>query len=233
MNSDLVSRVLYQSAACVVVNKLKGEAVEGAKKGMADLPRLLSTMLGEKAELAEAVNRLDVPVTGCALFALDKKSLAFLNDAFRGEGNKSSVEKLYWAVLEKPSSFLPESGELVHWIETSSGMNKSFAYDCEAPGRRKASLYYRITGEGRNYLFAEIKLLSGRHHQIRAQFAAAGMHIKGDLKYGARRSEKTGGILLHARSLSFPDPLNKSEVIHITADPPEMDNLWKDFLLNC
>jgi len=76
VNSDLVSRVLYQSAACIVVNKLKGEAVEGAKKGMTDLPRLLSTMLGEKAELAEAVNRLDVPVTGCALFALDKKSLA-------------------------------------------------------------------------------------------------------------------------------------------------------------
>ena len=229
MNDTLEARILYQSKACVVVNKLKGEAVEGAKQGMTDLPRLLASVLGERAKLIEAVHRLDVPVTGCALFALEKKSLAFLNAAFSDDGG-SSVEKLYWAVLEKPRSPLPESGELVHWIETSSAANKSFAYDTEAAGRRKASLYYRITGEGKNYLFAEIKLLSGRHHQIRAQLASIGLHIKGDLKYGARRSEKSGGIRLHARSLSFPDPLNKGETIHVTAEPPLIDNLWNDFI---
>jgi len=230
VNSDLESRILYQNAACVVINKLKGEAVEGAKQGMTDLPLLLAAMLGEEAELVQAVHRLDVPVTGCALFALDKKSLAFLNASFSMEAGSSCVEKIYWAVLEKPNSPLPESGELVHWIETTGNLNKSFAHDKEAAGRKKASLYYKITGEGRNYLFAEIKLLSGRHHQIRAQLAAIGLHVKGDLKYGAKRSEKSGGIRLHARSLSFPNPLNKTETIHITADPPEVDNLWEDFI---
>jgi len=247
VNDSIETRILYQNSSCIAINKLKGEAVEGAKKGMTDLPRLLAGMLAEDVEMSgktgmsgnaelsgkavvEAVHRLDVPVTGCALFALDKKALVFLNSAFNTEDDdSSSVERIYWAVLEKPPAPLPESGVLVHWIETSSSMNKSFAYDNLAPGRKKASLYYKILGEGQNYLFAEIKLLSGRHHQIRAQLAGIGFHIKGDLKYGAKRSEKKGGIRLHARSLSFPNPLNKDETIHITADPPEMDNLWEQF----
>jgi len=229
-NLPIQSRILYQSDACVVVNKLKGEAVEGAGSGMVNLPKELAVVLGAKVELIEAVHRLDVPVTGCALFALNRQALSFLNAAFAGkDALPSPVEKLYWAVVEKPSFSLSESGELVHWIETSSAKNKSFAYNEDGPGRRKAVLHYRITGEGTNYLFTEVQLLSGRHHQIRAQFAAAGLHIKGDLKYGAKRSEKSGGIRLHARSLSFPDPLNSGKNIHVIADPPEMDNLWEQF----
>ena len=225
------SRILYQSAACVVVNKLKGEAVEGASSKMTDLPSELASVLGENIELIEAVHRLDVPVTGCALFALTNQALSFLNAVFAGDNPlPAPIEKRYWAIIEKPSRSLPESGELVHWIETNSGKNKSFAYNEEGRGRKKASLRYRITGEGKNYLFVTVELLSGRHHQIRAQFAAEGLHIKGDLKYGAKRSEKTGGIRLHARSLSFPDPLNKSEKITVTADPPEIDNLWEQFI---
>jgi len=231
MGCEIGGRILYVSEACVVVNKLKGEAVEGAREKMGNLPKELESALGAKAELIEAVHRLDVPVTGCALFALTKPALSFLNDAFAGRSSlSSSVEKSYWAIVEKPSRTPPESGELVHWIETVSGKNKSFAFNEAAPGRKKAVLHYRITGEGRNYLFVEVKLLSGRHHQIRAQFAAAGLHIKGDLKYGSKRSEKDGGIRLHARSLSFPNPLDTDETIHITADPPEMDNLWEAFL---
>jgi 23S rRNA pseudouridine1911/1915/1917 synthase len=223
------SRILFQNAACIVVNKLKGEAVEGASGSMKDLPKELAAVLSE-TELIEAVHRLDVPVTGCALFALTKTSLSFLNDVFAGKLTlPSSVEKIYWAIVEKPSRPLSEKGELVHWIETVSGKNKSITHNTEGPSRKKAVLRYRITGEGKNYLFVEIELISGRHHQIRAQFAAQGLHIKGDLKYGARRSEKGGGIRLHARSLSFADPLNRSEIIRITADPPEIDNLWRDF----
>jgi 23S rRNA pseudouridine1911/1915/1917 synthase len=237
------SRILYQSAACVVVNKLIGEAVEGATGGMTDLPKELSVAInneqitnnkekvGNSVEVIEAVHRLDVPVTGCALFALTKDALSFLNAAFAGDSSlPSPVEKTYWAVIEKPSRSLPESGEFVHWIETASEKNKSFAHKKDGPGRKKAALRYRITGEGRNYLFVEVQLLSGRHHQIRAQFAAERLHIKGDLKYGAKRSEKSGGIRLHARSLSFPNPLNRSEIIRVTADPPVMDNLWEGFL---
>jgi len=225
------SRVLYQSSACVVINKLIGEAVEGASGGMIDLPKELAVVFGASAEVIEAVHRLDVPVTGCALFALTKNALTFLNAAFAGEAAlPSPVEKTYWAVIEKPSRPPRESGELIHWIETNSGKNKSIAHRKDGPNRKKAVLRYRITGEGQNYLFAEIQLLSGRHHQIRAQFAAEGLHIKGDLKYGAKRSEKGGGIRLHARSLLFPDPLKKGEIIRVTADPPVIDNLWEGFL---
>lgn len=227
-------RILYNSPSCIVVNKLIGEAVEGAKKGMVDLQKELALLSGGGVELTEAVrlvqavNRLDVPVTGCALFALTKKSLAFLNNAF-AEGIPS-VEKKYWAITEKLPVSLPESAEYTHWIETNSRINKSFAYEKEKKGLKKAALRYRKIAEGDNYLFLEIDLLSGRHHQIRAQLAAIGLHIKGDLKYGARRSEKEGGIRLHARSLSFPNPMSKNEIIHVTANPPQEDNLWNDFL---
>jgi 23S rRNA pseudouridine1911/1915/1917 synthase len=222
------TRILYQSTACVVVNKLAGEAVEGAASGMTDLPKELSAILPTNTEVIEAVHRLDIPVTGCALFALTKPALSFLNSVFAEEN--STVEKYYWAILEKPSECPPESVELIHYIKTNSNKNKSFAYKDNAPGRKKAVLRYKIKGEGTNYLFTEVQLLSGRHHQIRAQFAAEGLHIKGDLKYGAKRSEKNGGIRLHARSLVFPDPLNKNEKITVTADPPVLDNLWNSFL---
>jgi len=230
--NNLLSRIIYQSAACVVVNKLKGEAVEGAGSGMVDLPKELAKVLGANTELIEAVHRLDVPVTGCALFALTAPALSFLNSAFSGDESPapSPIGKLYWAIIEKPSRPLPASGELVHWIESNSTKNKSFAYNEDGRGRRKAALRYRVTGEGTNYLFLEVELLSGRHHQIRAQFATEGLHIKGDLKYGAKRSEKSGGIRLHARSLSFPDPLNRSEKITVTAGPPELDNLWQQMM---
>jgi 23S rRNA pseudouridine1911/1915/1917 synthase len=230
-NLSVKSRILYQSTACVVVNKLKGEAVEGAKYvNMVDLSKELSVALGADTELIEAVHRLDVPVTGCVLFALTKPALSFLNKTFtEGSEPSSTVKKIYWAVIEKPSRPLPESGELVHWIETVSGKNKSYAHNKESPARKKAILRYKLIGEGQNYLFVEARLLSGRHHQIRAQFAAEGLHIKGDLKYGAKRSEKGGGIRLHARELSFPNPLNRRKIICVTAEPPEMDALWREF----
>jgi 23S rRNA pseudouridine1911/1915/1917 synthase len=224
----LESRILYRSESCIVINKLKGEAVEGAAAGMVNLPFELAAILPANVETIEAVHRLDVPVTGCTLFALTKCALSFLADAFAKEN--SPIEKLYWAIIEKPLFSLPESGKFVHFIETNSGKNKSFAFKEDSSGRKKATLTYRIIGEGTNYLFMEINLLSGRHHQIRAQFAAEGLYIKGDLKYGAKRSEKGGGIRLHARSLFFPDPLNKLEKITVTADPPELDNLWESFI---
>jgi len=227
------SRILYKNEVCIVVNKLKGEAVEGFRPGMTNLCGELSAATGTNTEFIEAVHRLDVPVTGCVLFALTKKTFAFFNSVFSGK-TSMSVEKKYWAIVEKPSYFKPEISnsftELVHWIEINSAKNKSFAYNETAPGRKKASLRYRITGEGENYLFLEIEMLSGRHHQIRAQLAKAGLHIKGDLKYGAKRSEKGGGIRLHARFLSFPDPLDNNKRVRVTADPPEPDNLWQSMM---
>ncbi|MDR0443165.1 MAG: RNA pseudouridine synthase [Treponema sp.] len=223
----LQSRILYRNAACIVINKIKGEAVEGAGEGMGNLPLELAAIINGEAvaEQPKAVHRLDVPVTGCALFGLTKPALAFLSAAF--DSSACGVEKQYWAIVEKPLNKQPESGELVHWIKTDANRNKSYAHNENGPGRKEAILRYRITGEGRNYLFVTVDLVTGRHHQIRAQLAQIGLHVKGDLKYGAKRSEKDGGIRLHARSLSFPDPLNKSEKITVIADPPQIDNLWE------
>jgi 23S rRNA pseudouridine1911/1915/1917 synthase len=236
MANNGASRILYADECCAVVNKLSGEAVEGAGPGMTDLPRLLAGALAalkaplaaESLALPAAVHRLDVPVTGCALFARTPQALAFLNAAFAG--GSGGVEKHYWGITENSGGALPvpESGELVHWIYFDKRKNKSIAYNEPGPGRKKAALRYRLAGRGQRYLFFEIELVSGRHHQIRAQFAAAGLCIKGDLKYGAKRSEKNGGIRLHARSLAFPDPAGGGGRISVLAEPPQ-DNLWLAF----
>jgi 23S rRNA pseudouridine1911/1915/1917 synthase len=235
--SSIEERVLFISDDIIVVNKCAGEAMEGAGRGMVDLPKLLGERYGPKKGKDEefaptAVHRLDVPVSGCALFARTPKALAFLNNVFsRNVYQGGRAEKYYWAVVEKSKEAenLAETGELVHWIQTNKKKNKSCAYDKKTAIRKESILRYRIKGTGENYIFIEVELVTGRHHQIRAQFAAFGLHIKGDLKYGAARSEKDGGIRLHARSLYFPDPSVPGNFIHITADPPVMDRLWKSF----
>jgi 23S rRNA pseudouridine1911/1915/1917 synthase len=227
---------------------------------MADLPRLLARTFAAgkdfkgKDFLPAAVHRLDVPVSGCTLFARTPEALVLLNAEFHGaseaalRGAKAAVvEKMYWAIVElpPPGVSLPESGKWVHWIKAGihtsaagihtntagTGENKSAAYDEEGPGRKRGALRYRILGQGDHYLFLEINLLTGRHHQIRAQLARMGLHIKGDLKYGARRSERGGGIRLHGYSLSFPAPggAGTGEIIHVQALPPVPDPLWDAF----
>jgi 23S rRNA pseudouridine1911/1915/1917 synthase len=251
IKKDIAPRILYIDANCVVVNKVAGEAVEGAGKGMVDLPGLLAAELSgsrwpgvlpakDKDALAmpAAVHRLDVPVSGCALFARTGTALRFLNNVFRNH----VAEKCYWAIIEQPKNnaaygqlqieeFNSESTEIIHWINFDSRKNKSSAYDEPGPGRKKAILRYRLCGIGRDYIFLKIELATGRHHQIRAQLERLGLHIKGDLKYGARRSERSGGIRLHACSLSFPDPANNGKSIIVQADPPLNDNLWQAFKL--
>jgi 23S rRNA pseudouridine1911/1915/1917 synthase len=238
MENNLASRILYCDASCVVVNKIAGEAVEGAGKGMGDLPKLLAAELsapdyppplsaGDALPLPAAVHRLDVPVSGCAAFARTGAALRFLNAAFSSE----AVKKHYWAIVELSSNFkdTAESVELVHWIQFDPKRNKSIAHNEPGPGRKKAVLRCRPAGRGERYLFLEIELITGRHHQIRAQLERLGLHIKGDLKYGARRSEPAGGIRLHARSLSFPDPAGSDNRITVQGEPPLRDNLWQAF----
>jgi len=256
MADNLNSRILYCDGDCVVVNKMAGEAVEGAGKGMIDLPKLLADqipglnlppVLPEDAlVLPTAVHRLDVPVSGCTVFARTGTALRLLNNAFRG----GTVEKRYWAIVEQPKDsgvwqwldgLSYEYTEIIHWIQFDSRKNKSIAHNEQGRGRKKAILRCRLAGRGRDYLFLEIDLVTGRHHQIRAQFEKLGLHIKGDLKYGARRSERDSGIRLHARLLSFPrmaacaEDGNSSSAgirrITAQADPPMADNLWQAFQL--
>ena len=246
MENSAASRILYLSGDCLVINKLSGEAVEGAGQGMVDLPRLLPAALAAKgAALAReelvppvAAHRLDVPVTGCVVFARTPSALKFLNAAFANTAPLDApagglavpaVEKHYWAIVEPPRGGEPlnGSGELVHWLRFDSRKDKSIAGNEPGPGRKKSVLRYRLLGQGRNYWFLAIELVTGRRHQIRAQLAACGLYIKGDLKYGARRSEKQGGIRLHARSIVFPDPAGSGSRITVAALPPLPDNLWQ------
>ncbi|MDR3303150.1 MAG: RNA pseudouridine synthase [Treponema sp.] len=219
-------RILYQSDACVVVNKLPGEAVEGAKTASEDLPKALAERLGAAEGTLFAVHRLDVPVSGCCLFARSTAAFLFLSNAF----SDRRTEKRYWAIVEKAAESVASVWrELVHYVITDTKRNKSMAYEEAGPGRKQAVLRYRAVGEGERYSFLEIELITGRHHQIRAQLARVGLRIKGDLKYGARRSDPNGGIRLHAYSLAFPDPSGNGETIRVHGLPPLQDRLWQAF----
>ncbi|MDR0720154.1 MAG: RNA pseudouridine synthase [Treponema sp.] len=231
------SRLLCRGENFFVINKHAGEH-----------PETVFSLNGEENQqkLFYAVHRLDTPVTGCLLFARPPAK-AVLAEAFRN----GQCVKRYRAIIEKPrpGSIRPdvlkgplggaltggafaatkEEIEYTHWIVSDAKRNKSIAYTEEKRGGKKALLRLRFAGEGDNYFFVELTLLTGRHHQIRAQLAALGLHIKGDLKYGARRSERLGGIRLHASFLSFPDPQNPGQSIHVKAPPPVVDPLWEAF----
>ena len=218
--------LLFQNHACMVINKLPGESSESPK------------IVAEAADFLAPVHRLDVPVSGCLLLAKNAEAAAFLGAAFADYNSR--VEKRYWAIVErhvgsiKANSNIPDANkpeaELIHWISVDKKTNKSFASLTKRNVMsKKAVIRYRVAGEGEHYLFLEINLVTGRHHQIRAQLAAIGLHVKGDLKYGARRSEKGGGIRLHAHSLAFPNPLEPSEVIRVKALPQIEDSLWAAF----
>ena len=244
--------LLFQNKACLVINKLPGESSEFPEiktDEFSESPDIIEPGGGAPGKFSQRkvfqgktfpVHRLDMPVTGCLLLAKTKEAAAFLSKAFTRPadcGEPAKVEKRYWAIIEKPQvpGILAEKGELIHWLRENKKANKSFAFpgdETNVEGKRKlkkAVLLYRLTGEGEHYIFLEIELITGRRHQIRAQLAALGLHIKGDLKYGARRSEKNGGIRLHAYSLVFPNPINERETIRVETQPPEMDSLWSAY----
>jgi 23S rRNA pseudouridine1911/1915/1917 synthase len=241
---DLQSRIVKLCDDYLVVNKIPGESVEplADMSGMIDLPLDLQKELGGQPS---AVHRLDVPVSGCVLFARTPQALAFFNACFRSAGEDPPeqarpsgglyMEKIYWGIAELPRNEIPTSGEMVHWLAPGKG-NRSNVFNEVGPGRKKAVLRYQILGRGEHYLFLSIKLVTGRRHQIRAQLAHAGLPIKGDLKYGARRSERNGGIRLHSYSLAFPEfvppPVNAAgdNRITVSALPPFVDNLWEAFI---
>ena len=135
-----------------------------------------------------------------------------------------SVHKTYWALTPKRN--IPASGTLTNWLVRNEKQNKSYAYDHEMPNSKKAVLNYHIAGQSDNYMLLEINLLTGRHHQIRCQLAAMGCPIKGDLKYGARRSNPDGSISLLSHKVEFTHPVSKEPISAIAPLPD--DKLWYD-----
>lgn len=219
--------ILYEDNHIIAVNKNCSEIVQGDKTGDSPLSESVKAYIKEKYHkpgnvFVGVTHRLDRPTSGVVLFARTSKSLARLNSMF---SEKESIKKIYWAVVDQKPPM--ESGTLHHWLVRNTSQNKSYASDQETPNSQEAYLNYKLLGSSDKYHLLEIELLTGRHHQIRAQLAAIGCKIKGDLKYGFPRSDPNGGIHLHARKVEFIHPVSK-EFISITAPVPD-DALWKYF----
>ncbi|MCI6550838.1 MAG: RluA family pseudouridine synthase [Prevotella sp.] len=219
-------QIIYEDNHLIVVSKHAGEIVQGDKTGDTPLSETVKAFLKEEHQKPGNVflgvpHRLDRPVAGLVVFAKTSKALSRLNDMFRTGG----VHKTYWAIVKDCPK--EEAGLLTHWIVRNEKQNKSYAYDHEMPEAKKAMLRYRVIGHSDYYTLVEVNLLTGRHHQIRCQLAAIGCPIKGDLKYGARRSNPDGSISLLARRIDFIHPVSKQE-IHLEAPVPD-DPLWRSF----
>lgn len=218
--------VLYEDNHLIIVNKSVSEIVQGDKTGDTPLCDTLKAWLKEKYAKPGNVfvgvpHRLDRPVSGAVVFAKTSKALARLNEMFRN----GEVHKTYWAVVQQPPE--REAAEITHYLVRNEKLNKSVAYDTPRTGAKEAVLAYRTLCRSDNYTLLEVELKTGRHHQIRCQLAHIGAPIKGDLKYGARRSNPDGGISLHARQVSFIHPVSR-QPIEVVAPVPA-DALWQYF----
>ena len=218
--------VVYEDNHLIIVDKSSSEIVQGDKTGDKPLAEMVKEYIKQKYHkpgnvFLGVVHRLDRPVSGLVVFARTGKALARLNEMFRTK----EVHKTYWAITGNcPPA---EEGELVHWLGRNEKQKKSYAYDKEKPGAKKAILDYKLIGRSERYFLLEVDLKTGRHHQIRCQLAKMGCPIKGDLKYGAPRSNPDGSICLHARRVRFVHPVSKQE-IDVEAPVPE-GNLWHSF----
>ncbi|MCX4292530.1 MULTISPECIES: RluA family pseudouridine synthase [unclassified Prevotella] len=219
--------VLYEDNHIIIVNKESGEIVQGDKTGDTPLSDIVKAYIKEKYAkpgnvFLGVVHRLDRPVSGIVVFARTSKALSRLNEMFRD----GEVHKTYWAISRNTPE--RDEGTLTGWIVRNERQNKSYVYDREVPQSKKAMLMYKVIGRSDNYTLMEVRLMTGRHHQIRCQLAAMGCPIKGDLKYGARRSNPDGSISLMARRIEFVHPVSKNTV-SVEAPLPS-DNLWREFV---
>ena len=215
--------VLYEDNHIIIVNKASGEIVQGDKTGDKPLVEYAKDYLKEKYDkkgnvFCGVIHRLDRPVSGVVVFAKTSKALSRMNAMFQNR----EVRKIYWAITRnKPEK---ENDTLVHYITTTERNNKSYASLTPSDKALKAVLDYKIISSSDNYYLLEVELHTGRKHQIRVQLSAIGCPIKGDLKYGAQRSNPDASISLHARRIIFKHPVS-GNIIDVTAPVPN-DKLW-------
>jgi len=219
--------VLYEDNHIIAVNKTCNEIVQGDKTGDTPLSEIVKAYIKDKYNKPGEVflgvtHRLDRPTSGVVLFARTSKALTRLNEMFKSH---EQIQKTYWAIVQGcPKQ--PEA-RLENWLVRNETQNKSYIAKPGAKEAKQAVLSYKTLVKGEHYTLLEVNLETGRHHQIRCQLAAIGCPVKGDLKYGAKRSNPDGGICLHARQIAFIHPVSK-EKICITAPVPE-DSLWQQF----
>ncbi len=216
-------QVLYEDNHVIVINKRCGDIVQGDQTGDEPLSDVIKKYIAKKynkpgAVFLGVVHRLDRPTSGVIVFARTSKALTRLNKAFA----EKETQKTYWAMVSPPPT--AQTATLIHFLKRNTKQNKSYAHDKEVPESKKASLTYTVLQKLDRFTLLEIDLHTGRHHQIRAQLHKIGCFIKGDLKYGSKRSNPDGGIHLHARKLTFIHP-TKKEPLTITA-PVSNDVLW-------
>lgn len=211
--------VLYEDNHIIAVSKTCNEIVQGDKTGDRPLSDIVKAYIKEKYNKPGEVflgvtHRLDRPTSGVVLFARTSKALTRLNDMFKSH---EQIQKTYWAIVEHQPA--QSEGRLEHYLVRNEKLNKSFIAKPGSKDAKLAKLSYKTLLVGERYTLLEVALETGRHHQIRCQLSAIGCPIKGDLKYGAKRSNPDGGISLHARNIAFVHPVSK-DFISITAPTP-------------
>ena len=222
-------KVVYEDNHIIIVDKCSGEIVQGDKTGDKPLSDTVKEYIKQKYNkpgnvFLGVVHRLDRPVSGLVVFAKTSKALSRLNDMFR----TGDVHKTYWAIVKRRD--IATEGTLTDWLTRNERQNKSYAHEREVPGAKKAVLKYKVRAVADNYMLIEVTLLTGRHHQIRCQLSHMGCPIKGDLKYGAPRSNPDGSISLLSRRVEFVHPVSKENIVAY-ADVPN-DRLWHDLSAN-
>jgi len=216
-------QVLFEDNHIIVVNKRVGDIVQGDKTGDKPLSDVVKEYIKGKYNkpgnvFLGVVHRLDRPTSGIVIFARTSKALERLNKMLRDK----TIAKTYWAVVKNAPK--KTSDTLIHFLKKNPKNNKSTAFGKEIDGSKKAILHYKIIKTLDNYSLLEVDLETGRHHQIRVQLSLIGATIKGDLKYGFNRSNKDGGIHLHARKIEFIHPVNKETVLLVA--PAPKDPIW-------
>ncbi|WP_278784914.1 RluA family pseudouridine synthase [Prevotella histicola] len=217
-------QVLYEDNHLIIVYKEAGEIVQADKSGDIPLSEIVKQWLKAKYKkpgnvFLGVVHRLDRPVSGLVIFAKTSKALTRLNNMFRN----GEIHKTYWAIVTRPP-FEPEA-TLTDWLVRNERQNKSYAYNHQVPTSKKSILHYKVINQTDHYTLLEVNLMTGRHHQIRCQLSNMDCPIKGDLKYGAPRSNPDGGISLLSHRVEFVHPVSK-ETICVESPLPK-DNLWQ------
>lgn len=226
---SVTMQVVYEDNHIIIVFKQSGEIVQADKSGDIPLSETVKAYLKEKYAKPGNVflgvtHRLDRPVAGLVMFAKTSKALSRLNDMFRN----GQIHKTYWAITRNVP-VLPEA-TLTDWLVRNERINKAFAYDHKVPESKKSILKYRIVSHSDYYTMLEIRLLTGRHHQIRCQLSHIGCPIKGDLKYGAERSNPDGGISLLSHKVEFEHPVSHKQIV--VESPLPADPLWQKMVAN-
>jgi 23S rRNA pseudouridine1911/1915/1917 synthase len=219
-------QILYEDNHIIAVNKRPSDIVQGDKTGDITLGDKVKAYIKSKYNkpgevFLGVVHRLDRPVSGVILFARTSKSLTRLNQMLKDR----QIDKTYWAVVKNPPP--QDEGHLINNLSRNEAKNKSFVSAFPAKGTQKAELLYKLLAKSDKYYLLEVTLLTGRHHQIRAQLSNIGSPVKGDLKYGFPRSNPDGSIHLHARRIIFTHPVQNT-VVEIIANPPS-DSVWDFF----